>query len=206
MEIGFMTNSIPAGPLGRFSGAGKAALSASAGAGENSANGIPAALSQGQDAGFPPVAPGQRNQEADGNPTSGQDGRKGRRDGFEDPMDKSGKCATCENRRYQDGSDDSSVSFQAPTKLAPGAVATAVQSHEMEHVTHEKAKAVQENRKIVYQHVQIHTAACPECGRIYVSGGTTRTMTKGEQAASAYQQAPGQEDSSPVGNSFDATA
>ena len=27
------------------------------------------------------------------------------------------------------------------------------------------------------QNVQIHTSICPECGDVYVSGGTTRTTT-----------------------------
>ena len=31
---------------------------------------------------------------------------------------------------------------------------------------------------MVNQSVTIHTAICPECGDVYVSGGTTRTTTK----------------------------
>jgi len=30
--------------------------------------------------------------------------------------------------------------------------------------------------------VQIHTAICPECGRIYVSGGTTTTYYSSKQS------------------------
>jgi hypothetical protein len=29
--------------------------------------------------------------------------------------------------------------------------------------------------------VQIHTAICPECGRIYISGGTTTTYYSSKQ-------------------------
>ena len=89
-----------------------------------------------------------------------------------------GKCQTCEKRKYQDGSDDMSVSFQTPTNIKPGQVAAAVRGHEMEHVLHEQAKAKQEGRKVVSQSVTLHTAICPECGKVYISGGETRTTTK----------------------------
>jgi len=52
--------------------------------------------------------------------------------------------------------------------------AEAVISHEREHVQHNAQKAEREGMK-VRSTVQIHTAICPECGRIYVSGGTTTT-------------------------------
>lgn len=89
-----------------------------------------------------------------------------------------GRCETCEKRKYQDGSDDSSVSYQTPTRIDPAIVASAVRGHEMEHVYHEQAKAKQEGRKVVSQTVTLHTDICPECGRSYISGGTTRTVTK----------------------------
>ena len=34
------------------------------------------------------------------------------------------------------------------------------------------------NGKVVNVSVAIHTAICPECGRSYVSGGTTSSMVK----------------------------
>ena len=89
-----------------------------------------------------------------------------------------GECQTCEKRKYQDGSDDASVSYQTPTNIKPGQVAAAVRGHEMEHVIHEQAKAKQEGRKVVSQSVTLHTAICPECGKVYISGGETRTTTK----------------------------
>lgn len=90
---------------------------------------------------------------------------------------KKSECQTCKNRKYQDGSDDPGVSFKTATNLSPERAATAVRSHEMEHLHHERAKAHREDRKVVSQSVTIHTAICPECGTAYVSGGTTRTTT-----------------------------
>ena len=76
------------------------------------------------------------------------------------------ECQTCANRRYQDGSNDSGVSFQTPTKLSPDEAASAVRSHEMEHVTRNQAKARREGKEIVSQSVTIHMAKCPECGEM----------------------------------------
>lgn len=88
-----------------------------------------------------------------------------------------GKCQTCEERKYQDGSDDPGVSFKTPTNVAPEMAASAVRGHEQEHVVREQAKAQREDRKVVSQTVTYHTGICPECGKVYVSGGTTRTVT-----------------------------
>lgn len=88
------------------------------------------------------------------------------------------ECQTCKNRKYQDGSDDPGVSFKTATNVAPEQAASAVRGHEQEHVVREQAKAQRENRRVVNQSVTIHTAICPECGDVYVSGGTTRTTTK----------------------------
>jgi hypothetical protein len=85
-----------------------------------------------------------------------------------------GECQTCANRKYQDGSDDGGVSFQNPTKLSPAQAASAVRSHEQEHVTRNAAKAEREGKE-AHSHVAIHTAVCPDCGKTYVSGGTTTT-------------------------------
>ena len=87
------------------------------------------------------------------------------------------ECETCKRREYQDGSNDPGVSFKTPTHLSPEQAGFAVRAHEREHVTREQAKAVREGREVVSQSVSIHTAICPECGRVYVSGGTTRTVT-----------------------------
>lgn len=95
-----------------------------------------------------------------------------------------GECKTCEQRKYQDGSDDPGVSFKTASHIAPEQAASAVRGHEMEHVVRERAEADREDRKVVSQNVNIHTDICPECGKVYVSGGTTTTVT----AADAQQK------------------
>lgn len=89
-----------------------------------------------------------------------------------------GQCQTCKERKYQDGSNDPGVSFKTPTNIAPEQAASAVRGHEQEHVVREQAKAQRENREIVSQSVTYHTAICPECGKVYISGGTTRTSSR----------------------------
>ena len=88
------------------------------------------------------------------------------------------ECQTCKNRKYQDGSDDPGVSFKTATNVAPELAASAVRGHEQEHVVREQAKAQREDRKVVSQSVTLHTDICPECGDVFISGGTTRTTTK----------------------------
>ena len=87
-------------------------------------------------------------------------------------------CQTCSERTYVDGSDDPGVSFKTPTQIDPSQAASAVMGHEMEHVANEQASAHSEGREIVSQSVSIHTSNCPECGINYVSGGTTKTVSK----------------------------
>lgn len=86
-------------------------------------------------------------------------------------------CETCKNRSYQDGSNDPGVSFKAPTKMTPEQAATAVMGHEMEHVTRNQAEAKASGREVISQSVTLHTGICPECGRTYIAGGETRTVT-----------------------------
>lgn len=89
-----------------------------------------------------------------------------------------GECQTCENRRYQDGSDDPGVSFKTASKIAPESAASVVRGHEMEHVYRNRAKAEREGREIVSQSVRLKSGICPECGKAYIAGGETRTVTK----------------------------
>ena len=105
-----------------------------------------------------------------------------------------GECQTCKERKYQDGSDDPGVSFKTPTSVAPEQAAGAVRGHENEHVGREQAKARREDRKVVSQSVTYHTGICPECGTAYVSGGTTRTVTKADTDGQAEQQSGQQQD------------
>lgn len=89
-----------------------------------------------------------------------------------------GECQTCKNRRYQDGSDDPGVSFKTASKIAPEAAASVVRGHEMEHVYRNRAEAEREGREVVSQTVVLKTGICPECGKPYIAGGETRTVTK----------------------------
>ncbi len=87
------------------------------------------------------------------------------------------ECKTCKERKYQDGSDEM-VSFKAAAHVSPEAAGSAVRAHEGEHVANAYKKAAQGNGKVLQASVAIHTAVCPECGRTYVSGGTTTTKIK----------------------------
>lgn len=101
--------------------------------------------------------------------------------------DPSEECQTCKNRKYQDGSDEM-VSFKSAAHIAPQAAASVVRSHEQEHVSNAYAKAAQENGKVIRASVTLKTEICPECGRSYVSGGTTNTQIKYYNEENPYQQ------------------
>lgn len=90
------------------------------------------------------------------------------------------ECKTCAKRKYQDGSDDPGVSFKTAAHISPEQAAAKVRSHEYEHVVREQSKADRENKEVVSQSVRLHTDICPECGRTYVSGGVTNTVTRGK--------------------------
>lgn len=85
-----------------------------------------------------------------------------------------GRCRTCAERKYKDVSNDPTVSFQTPTSLDPGQAAGAVSAHERQHVRNNAEEAEQDGMTATST-VVLHTDICPECGRIYVSGGTTTT-------------------------------
>ena len=94
-----------------------------------------------------------------------------------DALKPSGECTTCARRRYVDQSDDPSVSYQTPTNISAGMSGAAVAAHESEHVRNNRAKADRDGREIINQSVSITYAFCPECGRLYATGGTTRTTS-----------------------------
>ncbi len=98
------------------------------------------------------------------------------------------KCQTCANRKYQDGSNEADVSFKAASHVAPEAAASAVRSHEQMHVTNAYQKAEQKDGKVINASVSIHTSICPECGKTYVSGGTTKTTIKYGNEENPYQK------------------
>lgn len=94
------------------------------------------------------------------------------------------ECETCKNREYQDGSNESDVSFKAPGHISPESSAATVRAHEQEHVANAYEKASKGNGKVVSATVSLQTAVCPECGRSYVSGGVTNTTIKYSSPAS----------------------
>ena len=100
------------------------------------------------------------------------------------------ECETCKNRRYQDGSDEM-VSFKTPGKISPEESFAKVSAHEQEHVTNAIAEGSKPGKELISANVSLKTAMCPECGRAYVAGGTTRTMMKtyGEDPFSQNQKA-----------------
>lgn len=97
------------------------------------------------------------------------------------------ECETCKNRKYQDGSDEN-VSYKAAAHISPDAAASRVRSHEQEHVSNAYKKAAQNNGKVVACNVALRTSVCPECGRTYISGGTTSTQIKYFNEENPYQK------------------
>lgn len=96
-------------------------------------------------------------------------------------------CETCKNRKYVDGSDEM-VSFKSPTTISPQRAGAAVAAHESEHVSNAYKDAAQNNGQVLRASVSIKTAICPECGRSYVSGGTTSTAIKYYNEDNPYQK------------------
>ena len=104
--------------------------------------------------------------------------------GIEDPDE---ECQTCKRRKYKDGSNEM-VSFKTPQHVSPESAASAVRAHEQEHVSNAYKKAAMDDGKVISASVSIHMAVCPECGRTYVSGGTTHTQIKYYNEDNPYQQ------------------
>lgn len=97
------------------------------------------------------------------------------------------ECQTCRDRKYQDGSDED-VSFKAASHINPNAAASRVRSHEQEHVSNAYKDAAENNGKVLSCNVSLKTSVCPECGRTYVSGGTTATQIKYYNEENPYQK------------------
>ena len=97
------------------------------------------------------------------------------------------ECQTCKERKYQDASNEN-VSYKAATHISPDAAGAAVMAHEGEHVANAYQKAAQGEGEVVSANVSIHTSVCPECGRTYVSGGTTSTVIRYSNESNPYQQ------------------
>lgn len=124
----------------------------------------------------PGAVGGREREEGDGQSV----GKAGRKSSPEE-------CQTCKERKYQDGSDEN-VSFKAAAHISPQAAGSAVRAHEGEHVANAYDKAAEKGGKVLSASVSIHTAVCPECGRTYVSGGTTNTKIKYSDESNPYQK------------------
>lgn len=116
------------------------------------------------------------------------------------------ECETCANRKYQDGSTDGGVSFKSPAHISPQAAPAAVRSHEQEHVSNEQAKAQISGKEVISQYVRIFTAVCPECGRVYVSGGETVTTTADKKSSGFEYDSSLKYSEKTQGNFFDRSA
>ncbi len=88
------------------------------------------------------------------------------------------ECKTCKSRKYVDGSDDPGVSFKTPQHINPSQSASAVMGHELEHYNRETASASKNGEEVVSASITLSRAICPECGRSYVSGGTTHVTKR----------------------------
>jgi deoxycytidylate deaminase len=51
-------------------------------------------------------------------------------------------------------------------------------AHEQEHVANAVAEGSQDDKELVSATVSLKTAVCPECGRTYIAGGTTKTVMR----------------------------
>lgn len=138
-----------------------------------------------------PLSVGNGAQENRNGPSVSKAGEPDSNDGLS--VSKTGRksspeeCETCSERKYQDGSNEN-VSYKAASHISPEAAGSAVRAHEGEHVSNAYSKASEQNGKVISASVSIHTAVCPECGRTYVSGGTTNTKIKYSDESNPYQK------------------
>ncbi len=132
----------------------------------------------------PGFAPSDVKQGAADSEKADREKAQEKRAGLKDPGE---ECETCKKRKYQDGSDEM-VSFKSAAHISPESAASRVRAHEQEHVSNAFKKAAANNGKVISASVSIHTAVCPECGRTYVSGGTTHTQIKYFNEDNPYQK------------------
>ncbi|GHU49288.1 hypothetical protein FACS1894127_2150 [Clostridia bacterium] len=88
------------------------------------------------------------------------------------------ECETCKKRRNKDISDDPGASLQSPDSLSKVEEEGNIRAHDHRHLSHEQANGENEGRDVVSQNMVIHYDVCPECGRPYIPGGTTATLTR----------------------------
>ena len=127
----------------------------------------------------------------DGTAQATVDGAKDAARGKSSRVEK-GECQTCKNRKYVDGSNESDVSFKTPAHINPNNAAAVVMGHEKEHMANAIAEGNEANKELVSASISLKTSVCPECGRVYVSGGVThttmRTTTGGSEPVNPYEK------------------
>lgn len=138
----------------------------------------------GSSGGNPGFAPSGVKQDTPESEKADREKTHEKRAGLKDPGE---ECETCKKRKYQDGSDEM-VSFKSAAHISPESAASRVRAHEQEHVSNAFKKAAANDGKVISASVSIHTAVCPECGRTYVSGGTTHTQIKYYNEDNPYQK------------------
>ena len=99
-----------------------------------------------------------------------------------------GECQTCKNRKYVDGSNESDVSFKTPAHINPNNAAAVVMGHEREHMANAVAEGNEANKELLSASISLKTSVCPECGRVYVSGGVTRTTMRTGKPQNPYEK------------------
>jgi len=89
------------------------------------------------------------------------------------PEPPSSSCGTCVSRTYQDQSGDIGVSFKGGASVAPEAAASMIFAHEREHaaIAHQEAQRTGGHADT---DIRVHTSICPDCKKVYVSGGEAR--------------------------------
>ncbi len=80
-----------------------------------------------------------------------------------------------ETTAYQDGSDDSGISFQSATPFTQAQAPFAVRQHELSHVRRETSDAIIEGRRVMTS-VTIHSYIDPRSGERQVGGGQARVI------------------------------
>lgn len=88
------------------------------------------------------------------------------------------ECQTCKNRKYVDGSNEADVSFKTPSHISPESAPAVVMGHEKQHMANAIAEGNKEGNELVSASITLKTSVCPECGRVYVSGGVTHTAIR----------------------------
>lgn len=116
------------------------------------------------------------------------------------------ECETCKSRKYQDGSNESDVSFKSPGHISPASSGALVRAHEQQHVANAYQKAGEGNGKVVAANVKLETSVCPECGRSYVAGGTTSTVIKYNESNPYGKAAKSVDAANLIGRNIDYTA